>query len=149
MCIRDSGSGDVSNTAPLEEDEAAVAMLKEAGLKVEPDSNGVVTSFVASLKEPNAELLKSLEGLPNVKQLDLTGTGIVDEGIDVLTKLPKLEQLNLSGSAITDEAMTTIGKLSNLRVFRARLTGITDKGCLLYTSPSPRDATLSRMPSSA
>ena len=23
------------------------------------------------------------------------------------------------------------------------------KGCLLYTSPSPRDATLSRMPSSA
>ena len=28
------------------------------------------------------------------------------------------------------------------------LTGII-KGCLLYTSPSPRDATLSRMPSSA
>ena len=25
----------------------------------------------------------------------------------------------------------------------------TDKGCLLYTSPSPRDATLSRLPSSA
>ena len=26
---------------------------------------------------------------------------------------------------------------------------ISDRGCLLYTSPSPRDATLSRMPSSA
>ena len=26
---------------------------------------------------------------------------------------------------------------------------IVDKDCLLYTSPSPRDATLSRMPSSA
>ena len=26
---------------------------------------------------------------------------------------------------------------------------ISHKGCLLYTSPSPRDATLSRMPSSA
>ena len=26
---------------------------------------------------------------------------------------------------------------------------VIDKGCLLYTSPSPRDATLSRMPSSA
>ena len=26
---------------------------------------------------------------------------------------------------------------------------IDDIGCLLYTSPSPRDATLSRMPSSA
>ena len=27
--------------------------------------------------------------------------------------------------------------------------GVVSKGCLLYTSPSPRDATLSRMPSSA
>ena len=27
--------------------------------------------------------------------------------------------------------------------------GLTSKACLLYTSPSPRDATLSRMPSSA
>ena len=27
--------------------------------------------------------------------------------------------------------------------------GTFDKACLLYTSPSPRDATLSRMPSSA
>ena len=30
-----------------------------------------------------------------------------------------------------------------------RYFGIRDKDCLLYTSPSPRDATLSRMPSSA
>ena len=28
-------------------------------------------------------------------------------------------------------------------------TGMVRKACLLYTSPSPRDATLSRMPSSA
>ena len=27
--------------------------------------------------------------------------------------------------------------------------GLSRKACLLYTSPSPRDATLSRMPSSA
>ena len=29
------------------------------------------------------------------------------------------------------------------------IKGSNDKVCLLYTSPSPRDATLSRMPSSA
>ena len=29
------------------------------------------------------------------------------------------------------------------------LMGPSGSGCLLYTSPSPRDATLSRMPSSA
>ena len=30
-----------------------------------------------------------------------------------------------------------------------RIDGTMDGNCLLYTSPSPRDATLSRMPSSA
>ena len=33
--------------------------------------------------------------------------------------------------------------------FWERIVEISDKTCLLYTSPSPRDATLSRMPSSA
>ena len=31
----------------------------------------------------------------------------------------------------------------------ARVVGLFHQSCLLYTSPSPRDATLSRMPSSA
>ena len=37
--------------------------------------------------------------------------------------------------------------VTNLAVFVSAIKLI--KGCLLYTSPSPRDATLSRMPSSA
>ena len=32
---------------------------------------------------------------------------------------------------------------------KSRSLAIIDNSCLLYTSPSPRDATLSRMPSSA
>ena len=32
---------------------------------------------------------------------------------------------------------------------KGRVVRMHPKGCLLYTSPSPRDATLSRMPSSA
>ena len=35
------------------------------------------------------------------------------------------------------------------RIEGAGFTGVQDMFCLLYTSPSPRDATLSRMPSSA
>ena len=49
-------------------------------------------------------------------------------------------------------------KSNNLKIIKSRLTGwqlesfnesYKYKICLLYTSPSPRDATLSRMPSSA
>ena len=38
-------------------------------------------------------------------------------------------------------------KQAGLKFLYAHFKG--EQGCLLYTSPSPRDATLSRMPSSA
>ena len=42
------------------------------------------------------------------------------------------------------------GNLEDSDIARARKFNIEwDNPCLLYTSPSPRDATLSRMPSSA
>ena len=58
------------------------------------------------------------------------------------------------GATLDDlrEAVATLGDGragTNLYVLRHR--GVADGAgaCLLYTSPSPRDATLSRMPSSA
>ena len=46
------------------------------------------------------------------------------------------------------EAQSKIAELSSrIDSARAKMSQGTD--CLLYTSPSPRDATLSRMPSSA
>ena len=46
-----------------------------------------------------------------------------------------------------------VGKLNNAKVYCVNDQPLffdpNGKGCLLYTSPSPRDATLSRMPSSA
>ena len=38
---------------------------------------------------------------------------------------------------------------TSLRVLEAQGSVLTNKYCLLYTSPSPRDRTRSRMPSSA
>ena len=43
----------------------------------------------------------------------------------------------ISGSSVLDNGMTISGKIYS------------DNGCLLYTSPSPRDLWISRMPSSA
>ena len=49
-----------------------------------------------------------------------------------------------------------VGKYDDPMIYAAVPVGTSDtqlavvhQGCLLYTSPSPRDATLSRMPSSA
>ena len=58
---------------------------------------------------------------------------------------------------LTDDAVWTIpgfGSYEGKREILAKLLGpmhelIESMGCLLYTSPSPRDGLLSRMPSSA
>ena len=41
------------------------------------------------------------------------------------------------------------GSLVDVKNSNFAFNNATQRGCLLYTSPSPRDATLSRMPSSA
>ena len=49
-------------------------------------------------------------------------------------------------------AMTVVSVLTGASLWEAGLVALVEptiNGCLLYTSPSPRDATLSRMPSSA
>ena len=58
-------------------------------------------------------------------------------------------------SETSNKGAETINKNSNVNQQTTSTPNVTDSGfrgdnsCLLYTSPSPRDATLSRMPSSA
>ena len=100
--------------------------------------------------------LVHLKGLAKLTRLHLERTNVGDEGIANLTKLTTLEYLNLYGTKITDKSLDHLAGLKNLRQLYVWQTDVTDAGiakfkkaCLLYTSPSPRDGLLSRMPSSA
>ena len=53
------------------------------------------------------------------------------------------------GYAIDDGPVKVIYEGSEVDTLAQFAEDLRHKGCLLYTSPSPRDATLSRMPSSA
>ena len=58
---------------------------------------------------------------------------------------------NLAGSYLVDEMRRLQEKMRALQTMSREARVVLDEkwDCLLYTSPSPRDATLSRMPSSA
>ena len=53
---------------------------------------------------------------------------------------------NMYGSAVCSGKVTPGGKKKRKKAMGG---GMMDMSCLLYTSPSPRDGLLSRMPSSA
>ena len=89
--------------------------------------------------------------MPNVEEslkeaMTITGSvgaALVDFGSGMTLGTAGGEVINLDVAAA-----------GNTEVIRAKLKtmqslGLNDEICLLYTSPSPRDATLSRMPSSA
>ena len=94
--------------------------------------------------------LKEGGGRPNVK------AGI-KEGQEILVQIEKEERGN-KGAALTT-FVSLAGRFLVLMPNNPRAGGVSRriegddrselKACLLYTSPSPRDATLSRMPSSA
>ena len=68
----------------------------------------------------------------------------------ILSSIKDLDITNRSGPNKKETDDDDIKKLLKKMVKqRAESIEIYKKNCLLYTSPSPRDATLSRMPSSA
>ena len=59
--------------------------------------------------------------------------------------------LSINGTAVTATAaeINTLDGITSSTAELNILDGVTSTACLLYTSPSPRDGLLSRMPSSA
>ena len=73
--------------------------------------------------------------------------GVLESNIsNSLSREVIIEKLNID--YLSGEAQAENIKLMNKK-FDGNLAEIKSVNCLLYTSPSPRDATLSRMPSSA
>ena len=116
-CVRSRparNGGDVKNDKQSQvkpDDVAAVEKLEQAGFQLERHDNGTVTAVSASRQEDSTELLGELKGLPSVRSLKLTGTGITDGGLEVLKELKQLRTLDLSGAAITDKALEAATRL--------------------------------------
>ena len=92
--------------------------------------------------------------------LELNGKFIGDEGVEALVSANRdfdVENLDLSRNKLTWRGAHHLFQSQKFKKLKRLYLGdnnLSDKGikalpCLLYTSPSPRDRSLSRMPSSA
>ena len=82
------------------------------------------------------------------------GSGVVTDNVKMSTNPPddnaveEAVKIKEAGKA-TEIVAITVGEEKAQETVRKALAVGADRGCLLYTSPSPRDTALSRMPSSA
>ena len=87
-----------------------------------------VTEVTVNDPRFNDEDLDILSELPQLRYLNLMGTGVTDDGLEKLKNLKGLDVLKFSGTRITDAGLPAISKLQNLYVLVLSETAVTDSG---------------------
>ena len=139
------GVGD-SNLSTPEQDEYVAGVGDEQGLRL---AERLMSRFSVSNSEEIFELInkKAYNGGILIMLIVLCWWVLITEGgddVDLATSF--LFNLNYLNVAIT---VGLFGLVSSGLTSIAKEKGQLVNSCLLYTSPSPRDGLLSRMPSSA
>ena len=147
--------------------------ISSRGLVSLVKSQGLKRLDLVRCRRIDSDDLEVISKFSNLESLDVEGTRVKPKGLEVLASLKKLEALDLSNCnwiddaaveklakfpalkslsmyqvpRLTDKSFQSLAKLKTLELLRVSYNEhIT---CLLYTSPSPRDLSTSRMPSSA
>jgi Leucine-rich repeat (LRR) protein len=83
---------------------------------------------IVNSRDVQSHHLVAIGQLRRLSSLDLTRTGIGDEGMAHIERLPDLKSLDLYGTNIGDEGMRHVGRMRNLRSLDLDGTHVTDPG---------------------
>jgi internalin A len=94
--------------------ERAVDDLKAHGAEVTVLTEGVKAVFYAGSQYSDVAL-PQLQGLTDLREIDLSETAVTDNGLAVLPSLPRVHTLNLGETTISDDGLAHIGRMKSLR----------------------------------
>ena len=106
-----------------------------------------ITQRVLLIPGDHTQIIVTLTEGDGVQETDMRGESFLSESV-LITSIIGAVTLFAGIAGILGGIEAYNGK-SHFRTQFLAYLGLWSQGCLLYTSPSPRDATLSRMPSSA
>ena len=100
--------------------------LARAGVrmvKARPDEPIFAVEFSPENFDPR--LLQYLEGLPNLQQVQLAGTSVTDQDLQILTRNRLITGIGLSNTSITDDGIRALKDLPFISYIEHDLTAIT------------------------
>ena len=154
VVTRDGPAGVRGRTAEVRDE--IVKLLDGIGNCVEVTEDRLAGIRKLDLSGKNISTLRSgdFAGLTQLEFFGLADNELVQLPGDVFSGLTALRSVSLSNNRLTalpGDVFSGLTALEDVRLHENRLTALPDGvfSCLLYTSPSPRDRTRSRMPSSA
>ena len=133
--LAEEGSLVLTRSEPLQRDRAA-------GTEVDPVRLEIFNNLFMAIAEEMGVVLQSTATSVNIKERLDFSCALFDGSGELIANAPHIP---VHLGSMGDSIARVIEARGNARDGRGFRRG----DCLLYTSPSPRDATLSRMPSSA
>jgi len=100
------------------DDPKAVAALEKLGATIQRDDKAPgkpVSSVHFFQKAIKNDDLVHLKGVPDLKRLELIGTGVTDDGLAHIKGLTKLESLDLGYAKVTDAGLAHLKELKELK----------------------------------
>lgn len=96
-------------------EQLAVTLQESFGCRSRVNDQGeVVQLSIGNPKFQDADC-RQLATLQSLESVDLSGTGITDEGLAALAKLPALTTLKLSATGVTDDGLATLAECTSLK----------------------------------
>ena len=82
-------------------------------------------SYILNVQD---NVVATLAGLPELRELSLAHTGVTDEGLKVLADFPELQVLTLAHTEVTDAGLKELAKLKGLQTLDLSGSMVTDAG---------------------
>jgi Leucine-rich repeat (LRR) protein len=119
------------------DDAAAVAALESLDVELARYDTGSIMEVRFEAGKASDDDLVHLKGLPNLKEVTLSGSPITDAGLEHLKGLSTLTMLDLSGSEITDAGLEQLTALRQLGFLYLTNTQVTDEGVKKFQEKLP------------
>ena len=143
MCIRDRSNGEED---PISYEDRLVNLYRTSLIQKQNYLLKLISSVKEQIDETNIAAAKVAN---TVVEINLLRSRIDEKREAIQIIFDRLSEIDLVSSDYNTVRVKTIDSPGLGRRVSPVLSKSIGYACLLYTSPSPRDATLSRMPSSA